>query len=176
MKTIFPIVLLCFSISGFAQKRVNPVVKNYGGIFEIPYAEEKPDPALEYNIVIEIERANATPDSVNWALHNVARLLNLHSAGGVPKEKMHVVLAIHGGAAFTVMNNNAYKAKYGVDNPNMGLYEELQQAGVKMFVCGQSMIARKIDRFNMVPEVKIATSMLTTLTTYQLKGYALLKF
>jgi intracellular sulfur oxidation DsrE/DsrF family protein len=94
----------------------------------------------------------------------------------VPKSKLHVVLAIHGGAAFTVMNNEAYKEKYGVDNPNLGLYQELQQAGVKMFVCGQSMIARKIDRFKMVPEVKIATSMLTTLTTYQLKEYALLKF
>jgi len=63
-----------------------------------------------------------------------------------------------------------------VNNPNLKLYEELNAAGVKMFVCGQSLIARKIDRTKMVPEVKIATSMLTTLTTYQLKGYASLKF
>jgi intracellular sulfur oxidation DsrE/DsrF family protein len=176
MKVTFSIILVCVSMSVFAQKRVNPVIKNYGGIFEIPYAEEKPDPNLEYNIVIEIEKANATPDSVNWALHNVARLLNLHVMGGVPKNKMNVVLAIHGGAAYTVMSNKAYKAKYGVDNPNLGLYEELEQAGVKMFVCGQSLIARNIDRHKMVPEVKIATSMLTILTTYQLKGYAVLKF
>lgn len=176
MKTIFSIFLLCLSISVFAQKRVNPVIKNYGGIFEIPYADEKPDPKLQYNIVIEIERANATPDSVNWALYNVARMLNLHVMGGVPKNKMHVVLAIHGGASYTVMDNDAYKAKYGVDNPNLGLYQELQEAGVKMFICGQSMIARNIDRYKTVPEVKIATSMLTTLTTYQLKGYAVLKF
>jgi intracellular sulfur oxidation DsrE/DsrF family protein len=176
MKILFSLALLCVSISSFSQKRVNPVIKNYGGIFEIPYADEKPDPKLEYNIIIEVEKANATPDSVNWALYNVSRLLNLHVMGGVPKSKLHVVLAIHGGAAFTVMNNEAYKEKYGVDNPNLGLYQELQQAGVKMFVCGQSMIARKIDRFKMVPEVKIATSMLTTLTTYQLKKYALLKF
>ncbi len=176
MKVTFSIVLVCVSMNVFAQKRVNPVVKNYGGIFEIPYADEKPDPNLEYNIVIEIEKANATPDSVNWALHNVARLLNLHVMGGVPKSKMNVVLAIHGGAAYTVMNKKAYKAKYGVDNPNLGLYEELEQAGVKMFVCGQSLIARNIDRYKMVPEVRIATSMLTILTTYQLKGYAVLKF
>jgi intracellular sulfur oxidation DsrE/DsrF family protein len=56
------------------------------------------------------------------------------------------------------------------------LYQELQQAGIKMFVCGQSLIARKVDQLKMVPEVKIATSALTTLTTYQLKGYALLRF
>lgn len=176
MKVTFSIILVCVSMSVFAQKRVNPVIKNYGGIFEIPYADEKPDPNLEYNIVIEVERANATPDSVNWALYNVTRLLNLHVMGGVPKGKLHVVLAIHGGASYTVMNNEAYKAKYGVDNPNLGLYQELEKAGVKMFICGQSMIARSIDRYKLVPEVKIATSMLTTLTTYQLKGYAVLRF
>jgi intracellular sulfur oxidation DsrE/DsrF family protein len=176
MKVTFSIILVCVSMSAFAQKRVNPVIKNYGGIFEIPYADEKPDPNLEYNIVIEIEKANATPDSVNWALYNVSRLLNLHAMGGVPKNKLHVVLAIHGGASYTVMSNEAYKTKYGVDNPNLGLYQELEKAGVNMFICGQSMIARNIDRYKLVPEVKIATSMLTTLTTYQLKGYALLKF
>jgi intracellular sulfur oxidation DsrE/DsrF family protein len=176
MKSLLMFVLLAMSISSFSQSRINPVVKNYGGIFDIPYAEEKPDPSLDYNIIIEIATASDKPDSTNWALYNVARLINLHVMGGVPKEKLNVVLAIHGGAAFAVMNNETYKAKYGVDNPTLKLFKELDQAGVKMFVCGQSIIARNIDRFKMVPEVKVATSMLTTMTTYQLKGYAALKF
>ena len=169
-------ILLGVSVSAFAQSRMHPVVKSYGGIFDIPYAEEKPDPTLDYKIIIEIATASDKPDSTNWALYNVARLINLHVMGGVPKEKLHVVLAIHGGAAFSVMNNEAYKAKYGVDNPTLKLFKELDQAGVKMFVCGQSILARNIDRFKMVPEVKVASSMLTTMTTYQLKGYAALKF
>lgn len=176
MKIVLVVISLVMSVSAFSQNRVNPVIKNYGGIFEIPYAEEKPDPTLDYNIVIEIERASDTPDSTNWALYNVSRLINLHVMGGVPKDKLHVVLAIHGAAAFSVMNNEAYKAKYGVNNPSLKLYAELEQAGVKIFVCGQSLIARKIDRFKMVPEVKIASSMLTVMTTHQLKGYAALKF
>lgn len=176
MKVFCSIVLLLVFSTGYAQQRVNPVIKNYGGIFEIPDAVEKPDPSLNYNIVIEVERASDRPDSINWAMYNVTRLINLHVMGGVPKEKLNVVLAIHGSAAFTVMNNDDYKAKYRVNNPNLKLYQELEQAGVKIFVCGQSLIARNINKSNMVPEVKIATSMLTTLTTYQLKGYALLKF
>jgi len=176
MKSLLMFVLLGVSITSFSQSRINPVIKSYGGIFDIPYAEEKPDPTLDYKIIIEIATASDKPDSTNWALFNVARLINLHVMGGVPKEKLHVVLAIHGGAAFSVMNNEAYKAKYGVDNPTLKLFRELDQAGVKMFVCGQSLIARNIDRFKMVPEVKVATSMLTTMTTYQLKGYAALKF
>lgn len=176
MKNLLIFTLLAVSVSAFSQSRINPVIKSYGGIFDIPYAEEKPDPTLDYKIIIEIATASDKPDSTNWALYNVARLINLHVMGGVPKEKLHVVLAIHGGAAFSVMNNEAYKAKYGVDNPTLKLFKELDQAGVKMFVCGQSILARNIDRFKMVPEVKVASSMLTTMTTYQLKGYAALKF
>jgi len=176
MRLFFSAGLCLVSMLSFSQQRVNPVIKSYGGIFEIPYAVEKPDPTLDYKIVIEIERGSEKPDTLNWALNNVARLINLHVVGGVPKEKLQVILAIHGSAAYTVMNNEEYKTKYGVPNPNLKLYQELDQAGVKMFVCGQSLIARKIDRHKMVPEVKVATSMLTILTTYQLKGYAMLKF
>ncbi|MBS1508251.1 MAG: DsrE family protein [Bacteroidetes bacterium] len=176
MKTLIVALFSLVSLFSFSQNRINPVIKNFGGIFDIPYAEEKPDPAQEYKIVIEVERALESPDSVSWALNNVARLLNLHAMAGVKPEKMHVVLAIHGGAAYAVMNNEAYKAKYKVNNPNLLLFEELDKAGVRMVVCGQSLIVRKIDRMKMVPQVKVASSMLTTLTSYQMKGYAVLKF
>ena len=177
MKSIVSIMVgLMLSTSVWAQTRINPVIKNYGGIFSVPYAEEKPDPNMTYNIVIEVEKESDQPDTLNWALNNVARLINLHVMAGVKKENLNVVIAIHGPAAYTVMNNAAYREKYKVDNPNLGLYEELHQAGVKMVVCGQSLINRKIDRQRMVPHLKIASSMLTTMTTYQLKGYAALKF
>lgn len=176
MKTIIVALFSLGSFVSFSQNRINPVIKNFGGIFDIPYAEEKPDPVQEYKIVIEVERALESPDSVSWALNNVARLLNLHAMAGVKPEKMHVVLAIHGGAAYAVMNNEAYKAKYKANNPNLLLFEELDKAGVRMVVCGQSLIVRKIDRMKMVPQVKVASSMLTTLTSYQMKGYAVLKF
>lgn len=174
-KLLMPLILFAAATS-FAQTRVNPVIKNYGGIFEIPYAEEKPDPNLTYNIIVEVEKPSEKPDTINWALHNVARLVNLHVMAGVKPEKLNVVVAIHGGAAFIVMDNKAYREKYKVDNPNLGLFDELDKAGVKMVVCGQSLLARNIDRHRMTSRVKIASSMLTTMTTYELKGYAALKF
>jgi intracellular sulfur oxidation DsrE/DsrF family protein len=176
MKFLLPIALNFLCAASFCQSRVNPVIKGFGGIFEIPYAAEKPDPSTIYNIVVEVERASEKPDTINWALNNVARMLNLHAVGGVPPANINVVLAIHGGATYTVMNNEAYRLKYKVDNPNLRLYKELADAGIKIFVCGQSLISRGVDRTRMVPEVKISVSMLTVLTTYQLKGYALLRF
>jgi len=48
--------------------------------------------------------------------------------------------------------------------------------GVKIAVCSQSMFKRKIMPEELAPGLEMATSALTVLTTYQLKGYALLKF
>jgi len=101
MKSLLVAFLILMSSSVFSQTRIYPLIKNYGGIFDIPYAEEKPDPSLDYNIVVEVERAIDSPDSLNWALNNVARLLNVHVMAGVKPEKLHVVLAIHGGAALS---------------------------------------------------------------------------
>jgi intracellular sulfur oxidation DsrE/DsrF family protein len=170
----FSLVLATFTVS--AQTRVFPVIKNYGGIFEVPDAIEKPDHTLEYKIVIELVTGSEKPGVFNASLNNIARLINLHVVGGVPKEKLQIVVAIHGEAGYSVMNNDAYRNKYKTQNPNLDLYKELAEAGVRFFICGQTLIARDIDRTKMVPEVKIATSMLTTLTTYQLKGFAVLKF
>lgn len=172
--TVF--VALTGALAAQNLQRQYPVIKSQGGIFDIPFAVERPDPAMTYNIVIEVERESDKPDTINWALYNVARLLNQLSVGGVPAKNVNIVLAIHGGATYTTMNNEAHRAKYNMDNPNLLLYQELQAAGVKMFVCGQSLVNRKVDHLRLVPEVKPALSMLTTVTTYQLKGYAYLKF
>jgi intracellular sulfur oxidation DsrE/DsrF family protein len=160
----------------YAQESRNPVVKNYGGVFELPFEAEKPDPNLKYKIVLDIYSGADQPSEVNPALFNTARMLNLHAVGGVPKENLDVVLAIHGPAAFTVMDNEAYKAKYGTDNPNLGIITELDQAGVKLYICGQSLLVRKIEVNRIAKEIKPALSMLTIVTTHQLNGYAFMKF
>ena len=53
---------------------------------------------------------------------------------------------------------------------------ELKAAGVILTVCGQSLIGREIDLDEVNKNIEIATSMLTIVTTYRLKGYTLLRF
>jgi intracellular sulfur oxidation DsrE/DsrF family protein len=168
--------VILLSTHARAQARIFPVIPGYGGIFDVPDAVEKPDPSLEYKIVIDLAGGSADPAELNPGLNNIARMINLHASAGVPREKIQVVVAIHNKAAFTILSAVAYRKKYKVDNPNLGLFKELQAADVKLFVCGQSLIARGIERNTITPEVQIATSMLTVLTTYQLKGYAWFKF
>jgi intracellular sulfur oxidation DsrE/DsrF family protein len=176
MKKIITVGVFFVSLSLSAQTRVFPVIKNYGGIFEVSDAVEKPDPNLDYKIVVELVSGSDKAGEVNSSLNNIARLINLHVIGGASKEKLMVVVAIHGEASYSIMINEAYQEKYKTANPNLELFKELQEAGVQLFICGQSLIGRGIDRNKIVPQVKIATSMLTTLTTYQLQGYAVLKF
>jgi intracellular sulfur oxidation DsrE/DsrF family protein len=176
MKIILIYFVLILGIPAHSQIRLFPVIKNYGGIFQVQDAVEKPTPNQAYNIVIELVTGADEPKQLNNSLNNIARLFNLHVIGGVAKEDLTIVVAIHGEAAYSILDNQQYQEKYNTNNPNLALYKELNDAGVKFFICGQSLVARNIDRKRMAPEVSIATSMLTVVTTYQLKGYAYLKF
>jgi intracellular sulfur oxidation DsrE/DsrF family protein len=175
-KLSFVFGLLFLSNLAFGQEMINPIIKGYGGIMDAPHAVERPDPNMEYKVVIDIATGDSDPKAVMYSLENVARLLNLHAMGGMPADKMKIVLAIHGGAIWSTLDNETYKAKYGVDNPHLPLFKELAAAGVTMFACSQSLMGRDIGHTKLASEVSVATSMLTTMTTYQLKGYAALKF
>lgn len=174
-KIIFSILLLV-AVSAKAQERQNPIISPFGGIYDIPEATVKADPELEYKIVIDVVTGNEDAKEFNWSLNNVARMLNLHAISGADMSKMQVVVAVHGEATYSIANDKRYKVKYGVDNPNKELIKSLTAAGVIIAVCGQSLKGRGVGTDEVLDEVAIATSMLTTVTTYQLKGYALLKF
>ena len=160
----------------WAQEAVNPIIKQFGGIYDIESASVKPDPTLVYRVVVDLYSGSEDPSVLNAALNNVARMLNLHAIGGVHPDSLHVVLAIHGGATKCVLSNQDYRQRYSVDNPNLKLLDALSEAGVTLTVCGQSLIGRAIDVTEVSEAVQISTSMLTTVTTYQQRGYALLKF
>lgn len=152
-----------------------PVIKEFGGIYPIDQATVIPDTKQKYDIVIDVF-SGEDPTQLNAALNNVARMINLHAIAGVHPDSIQVVLAIHGKATKTVLKDEGYVSRYRTTNPNQKLIIALKEAGVKLTVCGQSLIGRKINPDEVSENIEIATSMLTTVTTYQLKGYTLLKF
>jgi intracellular sulfur oxidation DsrE/DsrF family protein len=159
-----------------AQIKVNPIIKSYGTVFQIPTADHKPDPSINYKIIVEIQENAAKPDSLNEYLEALATLVNLHAAEGVPKENIHMVVVLRKMATYGVFGNELYNEKFKCDNPNNQLLKELMGAGVEFYVCGQTMLKRKIDTSKLVPGTKVASSGLTAITTYQLKGYTMVKF
>ncbi len=177
-RAFFFFVFLFFTAFVFAQTppKVNPVIKSYGSVWEIPNATEKPDPNMQYNILVDITDAAAKPDTINIYLEAAATLFNLHAVGGVSEKNIHMVIVLHKMATYSIFSNEKFQQKFKVDNPNLPLIKELSDAGVKFFTCGQTLIRGRIAESDITPEVKVATSALTTLTTYQLKGYAMINF
>jgi hypothetical protein len=90
--------LLLFSISFFsllnAQTKVNPVIKSYGTVFQLPEADHKPDPSIKYKIIVELNENGSKPDSLNEYIEALATLVNLHAAEGVPKENIQMVVVL----------------------------------------------------------------------------------
>jgi intracellular sulfur oxidation DsrE/DsrF family protein len=158
-----------------AQKPVNPIIKDYGTIYQIDEASPT-DTELIYKIVIDLKASNDSYEEVNPGLNNVARMLNLHGAAGIPQNQLEVAVAVHYTATPIVLTNEGYRKKYGVDNPNLKLIEELKAAGVELYVCGQSLVARKYDFADVNSQVSIGLSMLTVVTEKMMRGYELLVF
>lgn len=175
-KTILLIAFVFIVTSLQAQRAQFPAVKKFGGIYEIPFATVNPQPDLEYRIVIDVKGGSTDPGDINPSLNNIARLMNLHVLGGAKLENMKVVAVIHALATNSIITDRAYEKKFDRKNPNTDLIKELQDAGVKIMICGQSMLARDVDERDLAKGVEVSISMLTVMTTYQLQGYAALQF
>ena len=177
MKTIILLALItCLTVIASAQERQYPLVADFGGIFEIPDADIKPDPDLKYNIVIDLAKASDEKQYADYYLSRVARLMNLHVIGGVPPENLNVKVVIHGGAVYNILDHRSFNQKFKNDNPNILLIDRLIEAGAEVMVCGQSLVGRSIGMNEIHPGVKVATSALTAVTMYQLQGFAVMQY
>jgi intracellular sulfur oxidation DsrE/DsrF family protein len=110
------------------------------------------------------------------ALNMAASEINALAASGVPISNGRFVLVFHGEAMEGILDEETYKAKFGVSNPNLKVIGALKKAGTKLFVCGQNLASAGIDPKTLTPDVTIASDALIVLMTYQNDGYALLSF
>ena len=138
---------------------------------EIPGAKELPDPQTDYKVVFDIAKAAPKADEVNPGLTGVVRYLNTLAANGVPAGHRKIAVVFHQDGTDVVMNNDAFKARYGHDNPNVALIHRMKEAGVDFRVCGQAVLAHKIDPKTINRDIELDLWALTTLVNLQLRGY-----
>jgi len=101
-----------------------------------------------------------------------ARYINTLAKYGVPADHRKIAVVFHQKGTEIIQNNEAYKARNnGHDNPNIAIIRSLKKAGVDFRVCGQAVMAFKIDRKNIQPEIQLDLWALTTLVDFQLDGY-----
>ncbi|SAL87974.1 DsrE/DsrF-like family protein [Caballeronia arvi] len=153
---------------------LTPTIANYGRVHLLPDAAFMPQPDRTYKIVFSLTQAAKTPDVVDPGLDRVARTVNLYVAAGVPLSRLNFVAVASGPATALVLDDEHYRAAYGVANPNLPLIAALKKAGVTVAVCGQAVAERHFDFAWVAPDVILALSALTTVTTLETQGYVLM--
>lgn len=181
IKSIFvPFFVLIFSVQiSLAQdvRRVSgPVIQEYGGTFAVDQPDFKTNNKMKYKVVFDVHDSPDDPAAVNPMLNTLARFINMHTHAGVPLKNLKVVGVIHNKASKDALDNETYRNKYGVDNPNIPLMEALEKAGAKIYMCGQSINARKMDPEHLAAPVKTALSAMTVFLNLQGEGYTMIRF
>lgn len=171
-KYLFLMILICSTV-GFiqAQEIVYPAIQGYGGVNEVPFESEKPDPSKHYKLVVELGDRNPDTKKVDDALDYAARMYNLHIYAGIPKENLEVAIILYGGSGPIALNDIEYKKRFEVENPNAELLDEMQKAGIKIVVCGQTMMKQRMLPENLYPGLIPAISRFTAFTDFMQKGY-----
>lgn len=166
--------------AGHAQQvtepRTGPVIEAFGPVFPVPGMDFAPPADYAYKAVFDVGTAPESVAEVNRSIVTLARFLNMHAQQGVPVEKMQLALVLHGTAGKDALSNEAYRARYQMDNPNLPLLRELADAGVKIYLCGQTAMSRGLPARDLAEPVQLALSAMTALVYLQDQGYRLIAF
>jgi intracellular sulfur oxidation DsrE/DsrF family protein len=179
MRKAFLVILpaLLISIVSFAlSNTASPAIPEADGFVIIPAAQHPPSKTRTYKAVWDATKFPNDSTLLLPALNNAGAELNALAVSKIPLSNAKFVIVFHGGALFGILDNEHYKAHYGIDNPNLKVLEELKKAGVKLFVCGQNLLAEKIDPKIISKDVTVASDALIVLMDYQNAGYALMSF
>jgi intracellular sulfur oxidation DsrE/DsrF family protein len=161
-----------FSVSGSAQSAQPLPLPDSPAATDIPGAKELPDPSLTYKVVFDIAKAAPKIDDVNPMLTAIARFINTLAKNGVPADHRKIAVVFHQQGTEIILNDEAFKSRNsGHANPNVALIRSLKKAGVDFRVCGQAVLANKIDPKTIQPEIQLDLWALTTLVNLELRGY-----
>ena len=156
-------------------RQFGPIVPSFGGVFDVPDAVLHPPKDQDLKLRFDVN-VGPEPGELNMNFDTVARYLNQHARAGVPRERLKAALIIHGTAGKDTLVNDEYRKRFGKDNPNLKLLDELKAAGVQIFLCGQTSAARNLPRAVVAPTVAFAWSAMVAHMALDRDGFVLNPF
>lgn len=153
-----------------------PVIADYGKVWTVPQPDIATDTQMVYRVVFDVYSSPDDSTALNPQLNTLARFINMHVRAGVPLSNLQVAGVVHNEAAKDLLDQQAYRARFGVDNPNLGLLAALQAAGADIYLCGQSAYSRGLDRNHLAEGVQVGLSAMTIILMLEEAGYRLIKF
>lgn len=145
----------------------------FSGVLPVTGVDEIPSPEREYKLLFEFTlfKQDSTHEKLNPGFVEIARILNLHVASGIPISHIHPVIVVHGSSLFSIQNNKVYQDKFKKDNPNSKLIQELMKNGARFIACGQAMNFFDVKKEELFPGVKVSLTAQTVLSNYIGQGY-----
>ena len=154
-----------------------PLIKagTFSGVLPVEGIDEIPDPNREYKLLFEftLNFKDSSHAKLNPGLVEIARIINLHVASGIPVSHIHPIIVAHGSSLFSIRKNEVFQDKYKKDNPNSKLIDDLMKNGVKFIACGQAMNFLDIKKEELYTGVKVSLTAQTALSNYLGQGYVL---
>jgi intracellular sulfur oxidation DsrE/DsrF family protein len=147
-----------------------PGIPGFGKVMPAPRAGVQPDKNTQYKVVYNVNE-RGEPEKLNPALDKLARSVNIFASAGVPLSNLHFIGVVHGPATFALLDNEHYRERFQVDNPNLKLLEALDKAGVKVMVCAQALANLKLQPEWVDPKVQVTLSAISDFVLLQQQGY-----
>ena len=171
------VTLLGVILGGHAwaqEATTGPAIDDHGPVYDVATLDLSVSTRTTYRAVFDAVDYTGDGTGINRDIERVARFVNMHARQGVPLENMDLAVVLHGEALKSALQHDAYRKRFGTDNPNLGMLEALAEAGVQFVACGQSVTYRGFGRDELARPVNIALSAMTAMVTLQADGYALL--
>lgn len=159
-----------------AEMQTGPVIKNFGPVLPVPAGSFNLDPDTHYKVSMDVSTVSETPTDRNRKLESAARFLNMHARNDIPRDHITFAIIVHGAAARDLLIDAAYEKRFTGANPNTRLLQELGDAGVTIYVCGQTIGFRGYGPDELNPAVTVALSAMTAHVRLQSEGYTLIPF
>jgi intracellular sulfur oxidation DsrE/DsrF family protein len=168
--------LLYASQTPAAEPQTGPMVKGYGPVFEVPADSFNLDPEHHYKVVMDIGKGPEDPAELNRSIESAARFLNMHARNGIPSHNLELAVVLHGSGARAALTPQAHKKHFDVPNGSHGLIEALGEAGVKVYICGQTAAYYGYAAGDLLPQVSMAVSAMSVHVRLQQEGYRAILF
>jgi intracellular sulfur oxidation DsrE/DsrF family protein len=153
-----------------------PVIEDYGAVYDVEGAVRIADPSEGLRAVFDVAEAPDDVDELNERIDTVARYLNLHARNGFDRANTRAAVVLHGSAARSALGDAAHRARFGSPNPDLELLRSLREAGVRIYVCGQTAARNGFERDELDSSVELALSAMTVLIQLHDEGYVLIRF
>jgi len=159
-----------------AEPQAGPVIPGFGPVYTVPGKAWNLEPDRLYKVSMDVSETTDFSGERNRHIESAARFLNMHARNGIEPGNIEMAIVVHGAASRDLLTDEAYRIRYNEPNPNTAMLAELQAAGVRIYLCGQTAVHRKIGLEELNPAASLALSAMTAHVRLQSEGFTLIPF